>query len=387
MSSAPRHPRTSSRADQAELAFAAGVAEQGWIWHPAGRDVGVDGRVELVTSGSVTSDEFTVQIKSNLALSSSGEARIAGLKLTTLAYWHRKFPPTLLVALDPDTRQFAFEWAHAAIGRGTVIDRLEAGQKTTSLALGGVFPLDDPAPWQEIERYARLYFLSMRRSLQRTNVRGTYYLLLLEVYDVIDLLVDWTCWIAYADPANVVDRFVEPSHPEHDDAASSFELLRIWPGDDARWRGAIAEPIWAIRALAELHRGFLNAGRVEGLSTPDGQLESEVQEVQEFLMSAHAKMVTEQQPLPSGRVRAMGVAPAIGYGVGYVLIVLRDWGRLLRNLLFEPTEDEMVQIRLPGGNAARLHVLASTAVRRAPAWATDAERPFGPAWDRDEGAG
>ena len=384
----PKHPPTSSRADHAELAFAARVAELGWIWHPvlAGRDVGIDGRVELVSDGSVTSDEFTVQIKSNLDVTTSGKARIAGAKLSSFAYWHRKLPPTLLVALNPDTRQCAFEWAHAAIGRGTVIDRIEAGQKTVSVMLSPPFSVDDPEPWQEIEKYVRQYFWSVRASVQRTSVRGVVIVLLLHVCDVIDLLVDWTCWIAYSDPANVVDRFVDRSDADYQEAALSFERLRIWPGADADWQGSIAEPVWAIGALAAIHGGFLKGARTEGavmdVLVDDGFLEFSALEMQRFLESAHVRMMTQVQALPSGRVSAMGYAPAIGYGVGLVLIALRDWARILRDLLFEIPDDASVAIRRPGGNMARLHELASTAIRPCPAWLTAAERPLGPAWDR-----
>lgn len=384
VSTAPKRSRISVRAEHAELAFGSRATELGWIWHPvlAGRDLGIDARIELVSAGSVTSDEFTVQVKSGFNVDAAGKVHVAGIKLSTIAYWHRKFPPTLVVALDPDVRRFAFAWAHNAIGRGTALERLAAGQKTVSLTLSRLFDLDDQEPWQEIERYARLYFESVRNSLARTSMRGVYIMLYMHVCDVIDLLVDWIGWIAYADPSNVVDRFVDRSDAEYGAAAASFAMLRIAPGDDDAWRASVAEPVWAIGALAELHRGFAQAGQSEGILEDEGPLELMVRDAQTFLASTHQEMMTMPIPLPSGHVMAMGVAPAIAYGVGLVLVSLRDWARLLRGLLFEPPEDAEVKVRLPGGNADRLHTLASMAIRSAPEWVGGEARASGPAWNR-----
>lgn len=52
VSHAPKRPRVSIHAEHAELVFASRVTELGWIQHLvlAERDVGIDGRVELVVA-------------------------------------------------------------------------------------------------------------------------------------------------------------------------------------------------------------------------------------------------------------------------------------------------------------------------------------------------
>jgi hypothetical protein len=94
-------------------------------------------------------------------------------------------------------------------------------------------------------------------------------------------------------------------------------------------------------------------------------------------------MLIEHQKGSTGQSMAMGVAPAIAYGVGLVLVSLRDWARVLRNLLFEePVQDEGVDIRVPDGNADRLHRLADVAIRPAPAWIDGTDRARMPMWEQ-----
>lgn len=261
----PQRPPAHVQAKLAEELFRSEVARRGWIWHGVdeGQDSGIDGRVEIVDAGRVTSDEFTIQIKSGFSVGPDGLVRVRGIRLDTVSYWHRKMPPTFVVVVDPDQARFAGQWAHLALPASEAERQVGLGQKTTSLRLGKFRPLDDPAAWDKIGTWVLMYFQSARERLKDQAVRGLFKMLQAAAAEAVDVLSDWVCWIAYSDSSNVVRRFI--GEDEFQAALVAFEASKIFPGPDEAWLNSLSQPIHLIRLVAMQHEHLHHLGERDGV--------------------------------------------------------------------------------------------------------------------------
>ncbi|WP_127572499.1 DUF4365 domain-containing protein [Georgenia faecalis] len=370
----PQRPYAHIRAKVAEQLFSVEVAKRGWIWHGVdeGQDSGIDGRVEVVEAGTVTSEEFTVQIKSGFSVGADGLVRVPGVRLDTVSYWHRKMPPTLVVVVDPEQARFAWQWAHAALPASELERQIGRGQKTTSLRLGEFRPMGDSAAWDEIGAWVAMYFQRTRERLNDQAIRGVYLMMHAAVAEAVDVLSDWVCWIAYSDTSNVVRRFVGEN--EFQAAIAAFEAFKISPGPDEPWLSSLSEPVHLIRLVATHHEHYYHFGERDGVFEGLEPVRLMLRDVIKTLAHTASLLTSPDPSSDMDPPEEIGHPNAIAFGIGVALITLRDWGRVLRHLL----------LSAPPGYGARpseflgpIYELSERTLRTGPKWidGTDRLRP------------
>lgn len=114
MSKFPRRPESHVTGDRAVQVFVA-LCDPAWIVNPVLKDYGLDLRVEVTQNGSVTGEEFFVQVKGRTRIDIDHEyPPRARVRQTTINYWLGKLSPTLVTVVDLSTGVLAFDWLQYA---------------------------------------------------------------------------------------------------------------------------------------------------------------------------------------------------------------------------------------------------------------------------------
>ncbi len=114
MPSFPQRPPSHIIGDEAVRIFMS-LCPSEWVISSLQPDYGLDLRVELTRDGSVTGEEFYVQVKGKISVKDPRKLTTAvTIPQATINYWLGKLPPVVVVLVDTHTRRFWFEWLERA---------------------------------------------------------------------------------------------------------------------------------------------------------------------------------------------------------------------------------------------------------------------------------
>jgi Domain of unknown function (DUF4365) len=388
----PRRTAAQQTGQVAEAAFAKAAAKAGMIWHPtsAGSDFGIDGKVEIVQSGTVGGAEFNVQIKGTTSSKRIGQKVDLGLvKVSTVTYWTSKLLPTLLVVYDEPLDRLFHGWLHDVTSPAAVLDRQTKGHDRMRLRMPP--KLLNESAWGEVETEARRAHEAVRAAFDHAPVRSYYHVLYCLAADVTDLLADVVAGIAYESPLSLSLQFGE-GDPERM-ASLAEEFANCLPPQPA---GALKREapfvLMQIQALDHEMQAFLFG---KFMFHPDNPIVRATETVQRTLRGIIDEIMPELHgPEPTGNKPALRWAKVeivnLVIGVGLILVLLRDYQRELRPFLFPiwgrlewpvPSEGK----HAPPLSTRMVRDISDELVTSFASWRSDADSRQGKPADQDTG--
>jgi hypothetical protein len=332
----PRRTAAQRTGQLAEAAFAKAATQAGMIWHPtsAGSDFGIDGKIEIVESGTVGGAEFNVQIKGTALNGHAVKTVNLGLiKVSTITYWMSKLLPTLLVFYDESADRLFYGWLHDVISPADVFDRQAKGRKRMRLRMPAK-RLTNSA-WQAIDEEGLRAHEAVRSAFDDTPVRSYYHILYCLAADVTDLLIDVVAGIAYASPLHLAVQFGGTDTGRV--AALAEEFLTDMPPQPA----AVLQRehmliMMQLQAFDHELRAFL-VGKF--MFHDDNPIVRATESIERTLRGLIDEIVTDVYgPEPTGKGPGVRWAKVdlvkLVCGVGSILVLLRDYQRELRPFLF-----------------------------------------------------
>ena len=146
--------------------FAAALP-QGWIWQPPRRDFGKDGLI-VIRDGTDGHLEFSVQIKTSARPRLRGEFVILdGISRSSIRYWFASPLPTLVVAVNIDTRAGWYAW-HLDLFKSPK-EVFGVDTKTLTICVPQKNQLNDIG-WQSIRTDLHRHFRALQRALSTDAV-------------------------------------------------------------------------------------------------------------------------------------------------------------------------------------------------------------------------
>lgn len=337
--SGPRWTAAQKTGQVAEAAFAKSAVEAGMLWHPtsAGSDLGIDGKVEIVEAGIVRGPEFNVQIKGTSIGGAIGDSISLGqIKVSTLSYWGSKVLPTLLVVHHESTDRLYYGWFHDVVNPKEIVEYRRQGRHKVRLSM--------PAKrlkrrsWIHIKKTASSAHEALNSALEQSPVRSYVQIIYCLTAEVTDVLVDVVTSIAYSFPPALALQFAAARD------LSSEELIEV----GVRFAAEVpVAPEATLHTASELILTQLVAldHELQAFLFGKFMFEGENNPVVRFTEAVQARLhelVGEIQletlgPEPEGdsitwRVMKVDWVRLI-CGMGFALILLRDYQRELRPLL------------------------------------------------------
>lgn len=110
MTTYPKRPTGHVTEDRAIQIFIS-KCDPEWIITPVVKDYGLDLRVEISRNGTVSGEEFFVQLKGRSRIDPGREyPPKAHIRQTTVNYWRGKLSPTLVAVVDVAQGDVFFDW-------------------------------------------------------------------------------------------------------------------------------------------------------------------------------------------------------------------------------------------------------------------------------------
>lgn len=148
--------------DAGELWFAAALP-RGWVWQPPRRDFGKDGLIVIQDGTALHNLEFSVQIKTTAhPRIRDGAVLVSGVSRSSIRYWFASPLPTLVVAVDINTRAGWYAW-HLDLFQSPD-EFFHNRAETLTLRIPQINSLNE-AGWLSIRAAIFRHFRSLQRAL------------------------------------------------------------------------------------------------------------------------------------------------------------------------------------------------------------------------------
>ena len=253
--------------------------------------------------------------------------------MSTVTYWTSKLLPTLLVVYDASADRFFYGWLHDIVSPGAVFERQGKGHKRMRLRMSAK-GLTKSA-WQEIRSEAASAHEAVRASVDHAPVRSYYHVLYCLAADVTDLLVDVVTGIAYASPFHLAMQFGDPDPDRLASLAEKF-VAEMPAQPAAALHREHVFIVMQLQALDHEFQAFLFGKFMFHKDNPIVRATESIQRtlrglIDEILPEAYGPEPTSNKP--ALRAARLDIVKLV-YGVGLILVLLRDYQRELRPFLF-----------------------------------------------------
>lgn len=393
--SRPSRPTSHQTGALAEHLFAGFATRFGCIWHPAasGADYGVDGRIEIVESGgSLSGVEFPVQVKGRTSTQSSrrGSVAIGRVQVNTARYWLGRLTPTLLVGVDTNTGAMHAEWV-------TRLPRLKRAVTERRTSVIRVRLPDEaalsPQRWVDICAEARSHHTRITQALGDDPLRQSFAMLYVQTASALDLLMDWMAMFAYFDVASWT---VEPS-TEEPDPETGLRAIAVQARDGSPFSGpprlvnetGLRSVLEVVQAAATTIGAFGHAlgakiGPDHPLSTVPVQVYGTLRHWIGITVTGADHLRPDEDPAAGFYERDIDWDGLVT-GVGLAALVLRDFNRDIRLMLFPWQSDVAITPRATkvGRVLAALREIPASLVTPAEEWTRRLARETSPHADEE----